>query len=100
MPAHVLLEYTVVPDRLDEVQAAAQRFVADSRAGEDHLDRHEAYRIEGTRTFVHVLVFEDELAARDHRDAEHTRAFTEAVAENLESGPDIRELDPVKTEAS
>lgn len=100
MPAHVLLEYTVVPDRLDEVQAAAQRFVDDSTAKEDHLRRHQAYRIEGTRTFVHVLVFEDELAVRDHRNADHTRAFTEAVADHLESGPDIRELDPVKTQAS
>lgn len=96
MAQHVLLEYTVLAERLDQVQEAARGFLETSRKREGRLRRHQAYRIEGTRTFVHVLAFEDGLAAREHRSREHTESFTEALEGNLEGEIDLRGLEPVE----
>lgn len=96
MSVRVLLEYTAKAKRVADVEAAAESLVEASRAREAELSRHEAYRIEGTRTFVHVLEFEDGLAARDHRNSDHVREFTEAVEGALEGDMDVRELEPVE----
>lgn len=95
MTVRVLVEYTAREGRLDPVREAARRFAETSLDREPGLVRHEAYRIEGTRTFVHVLAFEDGLAARDHRNARHTREFTSAIADEIEGGLDARELEAV-----
>lgn len=92
MAAHLLVEYTAHEDHVEDVQAAAQTFVEESLDVEPHLTRHEAHRIEGTRTFVHVLVFEDSLALREHRSREHTERFTEDLEALLEGDLDVRRL--------
>lgn len=95
MAEQVLLEYAAKPDHVEDIAREAERFVEVSLDREAHLARHEAYRIEATRTFVHLLTFEDGLAARDHRTAKHTERFTEAIQEGIEGDLDVRELEPV-----
>lgn len=95
MAAHLLVEYTARDDAVDEVQQAARAFHEATLENEPHLVRHDAHRIDGTRTFVHVLAFEDALALREHRGREHTETFTEAIAEGLEGDLDVRRLRPI-----
>jgi quinol monooxygenase YgiN len=94
MAAHLLVEYTARDDAVDEVQAAARRFRENSLE-EPHLVRHEAHRIGETRTFLHVLEFEDALALREHRGRPHTETFTEEITELLDGELDIRRLHPL-----
>lgn len=91
MTVHALLEATAEPGRLDEVHQAAQAFVGHVRDREAHAERAEAYTIDGTRTLIVLLVFEDALAAEDHRSSKHTVAFTETLDEACED-VDLREL--------
>lgn len=98
MAAHLLVEYTARDEAVDEAMAAARTFREDSLANEPHLNRHEAHRIEDTRTFIHVLVFEDSLALREHRGRPHTETFTEEIADLLDGELDIRRLRPIPDE--
>jgi quinol monooxygenase YgiN len=98
MAAHLLVEYTAEDDAVEEAQAAARTFREESLANEPHLVRHEAHRIDETRTFLHVLEFEDSLALREHRDRPHTETFTEEIADLLDGELDVRRLRPLASE--
>lgn len=95
MAAHLLVEYTAEDDAVDDVTAAARTFRDTSLDEEPHLVRHDAHRIGETRTFLHVLEFEDALALREHRDRPHTETFTEDVADHLDGELDVRRLYPI-----
>lgn len=91
MPEHALLEITVEPGQHDQVLEAVSSFVDTVRDRETRTRTVEAFAIEGTRTVLVHLVFEDALAARDHREAKHTRAFTDEIADVAEA-IDVHEL--------
>jgi quinol monooxygenase YgiN len=93
---HAMLEYTARPGTLDELREAAREFVDTSLERESGLSRHEAHVVGTSRQVVHVMTFEDGLAARDHREAKHTRSFTEHLEELAEDDLAVHELDPVK----
>lgn len=95
MAAHLLVEYTAEDDTLHDVQAAGREFRRASLDNEPHLVRHDAHRIEETRTFLHVLEFEDSLALREHRSRPHTEAFTEEIEPLLDGDLDVRRLRPL-----
>lgn len=95
MAAYLLVEYTARDDDVDEAQAAARTFRQESLDNEPHLVRHDAHRIEETRTFLHVLEFEDSLALREHRSRPHTEAFTEEIEPLLDGDLDVRRLRPL-----
>lgn len=98
MAAYLLVEYTAADDAVDDVQVAARRFREASLDGEPHLVRHDAHRIGETRTFLHVLEFEDSLALREHRSRPHTETFTEDVEPHLDGELDVRRLHPLAEE--
>lgn len=95
MAAYLLVEYTAEDDAIDDVRSAARAFRQASLDEEPHLVRHEAHRIEDTRTFLHVLMFEDSLALREHRGRPHTEAFTEDLEDLLDGELDVRRLQPL-----
>lgn len=92
---HVMLEYTAKPERFDELREAAREFVDTTLEREPQLSRHEAHVVETSRQFVHLLTFDDALAAREHRQAKHTREFTERFEDAFEGAPSVHELEPV-----
>lgn len=95
MPVHALVEATAQPGRLDEVLDAARTFLDAVRQREAKCSSVDAYRLEGARTLLVHLVFEDALAAEEHRSREHTRSFTETLDEACED-VDLHELDPLE----
>lgn len=95
MPVHALVEATAEPGRLEETLDAARAFLETVRKREAECSRAEAYRIEGARTLLVHLVFDDALAAEEHRSREHTRSFTETLDDACED-VDLHELDPVE----
>lgn len=95
MTVHALVEATAAPGRLEETAEAARAFVDAVRQREAHAERAEVYTIDGTRTLIVHLVFEDALAAEDHRSAKHTQAFTETLDEACQA-VDLHELTPLE----
>lgn len=95
MPTHALVEATAEPGRIEEVEDAARDFVEAVRAREAGARRADALRLTGTRTVVVHLVFEDSLAAEDHRSAKHTRRFTERVDAACEAF-DVHDVDALE----
>lgn len=98
MAVHALLEATAEPGQLDAVRSATERFVEAVQEREAQAKRIEAFTLEGTRTVLVHLVFEDPLAARDHRSAKHTRTFTDTLDDACEA-VDLHELEPVTPQA-
>lgn len=94
MPVHALVEATAEPGRLGEIVDAARTFLERVQEREAHAERAEAYTIDGTRTLIVHLVFEDALAAEEHRTAKQTTAFTETLDEACQT-VDLHELSPV-----
>lgn len=94
MPVHALVEATAAPGRLDDLLDAARGFLDAVRERERKCSRVEACRIEGARTLLVHLVFEDALAAENHRSRDHTETFTDALDAACEE-VDVHELAPV-----
>lgn len=95
MAAYLLVEYTAEDDAVEDAKEVAVTFRETSLENEPHLVRHDAHRIEETRTFIHVLEFEDALALREHRGRPHTETFTAEIEPLLDGELDIRRLRPL-----
>lgn len=93
MPVHVILEYTAHEDAVEEVAERARTFAEQARQREAKSTRHEVFRPQGSRTFLHLIGFADSLAAEEHRTAKHTRAFTDGLDDLIEGEAELIELD-------
>lgn len=94
MTVHGLVEATAEPGQLDTLREAVRTFVSDVQEREAKARRVEAFTIEGTRTVLVHLVFQDALATEEHRRDDHTERFTEEIEDVTES-LDLHELEPV-----
>lgn len=93
MPVHAMLQYTAREGAVEELTEHARAFAGHATEREPHALRHEVLRFEGSRTFLHLMSFEDALAAEDHRSSKHTRRFTADLAGLIEGDPQLLELE-------
>ncbi len=94
MTVDALVEVTAQPGQLGEIREAARTFLDEAQETEARLEQAEAYVIEGKRTLLVHLVFEDALAAQEHRSKTHTVRFTEEIEEACET-LDVHQLRPL-----
>lgn len=72
--------FAVRPESLARCEEVIRDFVDDVTSEEPGTRMYVALREQRDPTrFVHVMVFDDEVAEAVHRDAERTRRFTEAL---------------------
>jgi quinol monooxygenase YgiN len=95
MPVHALVEATARQGRFDELADAARDLVRAVREREATARRADALHLTRTRTVLVHLVFEDALAAEEHRTHTHTEAFAEA-ADELCEGFDVHDVDALE----
>ena len=73
---HELARYEIRPDALEEVLAAIHEFVAYVRANESGALRYEVWQEADHPTrFVHIFVWRDEEANRNHGESDAVKKF-------------------------
>ncbi len=95
MTVHSLLEVTAKQGQLDAIKKATQGFIHDIQQREEKTRSVQAFTLQGTRSVLIQLTFNDQLAAHDHRQAPHTGRFTEQIQPHAEH-VDLHELDPLE----
>lgn len=82
----LIAQYRIKEGTLDQVQAAIREFVS-AVAQEEPETEYQAYRLAGSRDFLHLMAFTDEEVQEQHQGAEYTLAFVEALYPNCEEEP-------------
>ncbi len=88
-------QYSVDSSDLDMVTKAITELLDGIRRNEPYT-RYEAYRIKGTNTFLHFMIFTDEQTEQAHRNAAYTIQFTEIVYPLCKEKPVITDLDRIE----
>src|ERR1051325_2123627 len=80
MPIHMIAEYHVRPETIDDCLAAIRTFVTAIATEETGTRHYVAWQDERDPVhFVHHFVFEDEAAEQRHRESEAVKAFTSVL---------------------
>lgn len=82
----IVAQYTVRPGTDSAVEAIVRRFVRAVRSNEPTTE-YSAYRLNGSRAFLHVMCFADEDSHEVHRSAPYTLKLVEDLYPNCEQEP-------------
>jgi len=88
---HILVRYRVKKDKVDEAEKAVHAFIHAVQS-EGETSSYEAFREPDGVTFLHFMSFRDDEAERQHREASHTKAFTQALYPLCDEEPVFTEL--------
>ena len=83
--------YKIKASEIDTVVHAVQMFVQAIKENESNT-KYTAYQAADKVSFMHTMVFSDEAAESNHRQAEHTLKFVEVVYPRCEIQPVFYDL--------
>ena len=89
-----ILRYAIRPEEERAVLAAIEEFVRAVHSTEP-LTTYEAYRVQGTYRFTHFMVFPDQEAEANHRQAPYTLRFANTLYPRCAEQPVFAELDRI-----
>ena len=81
-----IVQYRVKPDAVKLVRTAITTFVEAIVANEPDTI-HGSLVAEDGVTFFHAMGFPDDVAEKQHRNAEHTKRFVDVLQTNCEEAP-------------
>ncbi len=79
-------EYSVRKDKLDEIKKAISEFVKAIKENES-LTFYEAYQIDNSDNFVHIMSFQDKKSEEKHKNADYTIKFVSILYPNCIQKP-------------
>jgi quinol monooxygenase YgiN len=86
MTVHVMIRYTVAPDKVAEQEAALRDFLAEVRAAGDAEAEYTSYKLDDTN-FVHVGRFADDDAVKRFQALSGFKPFADGMRERASDGP-------------
>ena len=91
--------YQIRADKLAEIEAAVQAFVA-AIAENEPRTWYAAYRTDEPYTYFHIMGFPDAEAESRHQKASYTLEFVEALYPNCEVQPRFTDLELIRSASS
>lgn len=91
---HKIVQYQVVPERVDDIVGAIHDFVTAIRA-EETATHYEAFQATDKVTFFHTMTFPTEEAEHAHQRAPHTAEFVARLYPHCVSPPTFTDVVPV-----
>ena len=88
--------YKIRPDKVAEIEAAVQAFVA-AIAENEPQTWYAAYRTDEPHTYFHIMGFPDAEAESRHQKASYTLEFVEALYPNCEVPPKFTDLELIES---
>lgn len=93
---HLMVEYTIQEEAMEQVLEAIQTFVMAIADNEPKTKVYSSYQKSNNRlAFVHFMTFEDAAAEEDHKNAEHTKHFVGVLYPHCIIEPEFTELNEI-----
>lgn len=89
-----IVNYKVKTDELAVCQKAIREFVAAVRKNEPSTF-YEAFQIEDSVNFIHIMKFKDERSEQNHKTAEYTLKFVDVLYPRCEEKPVFQDISEV-----
>lgn len=84
----ILARYSIKPGNDGNAAAAVRHFVEAVNANEPSTE-YRAFRLDGSREFVHFMAFPDEARHQQHRQAPYTHEFVDRLYPLCEAEPEF-----------
>jgi quinol monooxygenase YgiN len=88
-------QYTVRDENIVHALNIINQFLDKIRRDEPHI-RYEAYRLRGSDSFIHLIVFPDTESEQSHWNAPHTKLFAETLYPLCTEQPIYTDLEKIE----
>jgi quinol monooxygenase YgiN len=93
MKKRMLIEFEVFPEATQQAEVFISDFVENVRKHEPATLSYSSFReAKNTCRFIHVMIFENELAQQRHRNSENVKVFTDKLYRICSQEPKFTEM--------